>query len=174
MDPFGNMERRMERQAVREVRRFTSGCIFSIVFSIIAFCVVAGVVGYIFLVAGKAYTTAATTGANATGEAGWAGTSPFTCAGAQNLTITGVNAALAAGPAISAAGACNLTLVNCNITAPVAISTSGAAHVTISGGTITGSVTSIEASGGSTVDVAGAVVSGPVQRSGGAHVNGVP
>ena len=174
MDPFGRMEQRLERQAGREVRRFTSGCIFSIVFALVAFCLVAGVGVYIFFVAGKAVVQSETTGANATGDAAWNGQTPFMCGGAQNLTISNVTAVLATGPAITAGGACQLTLVNVNITAPVVISAGGAAHVTVQGGVINGSVHSIEAGGGAHVDVVGATVVGAVDRGGGAVVTGVP
>jgi hypothetical protein len=130
-------------------------------------CLITGLV--LFIGGTAARSVAATSGAAQARASAWDGMSTLTCGGADHIEIEGVTATLA-DVGVRASGACQLTLRNCNITAPTAIEAGGAARVTIVGGT----VASIQAAGGATVDVQGATVTGPVARSGGAHVNGVP
>lgn len=108
-----------------------------------------------------------------TGSSPWSGTEPLNCGGGQNLTINGQTVNLPGQTAITASGACQLTLINCTITAGTVISAGGMARVTITGGRIVGSDASISAAGRATIVVQGAQVEGRVQRSGQATVQGI-
>lgn len=158
----------------RAVRRFTSGCIFSIVLSLVGLCVAAGVGVYVVWVSGRAIANAPVPAAVASGEATWSGSGTFECGAAQNLTLSGMTVTMTTGPAIRASGACHLTLINMTISAPTVIESAGSAVVTLQGGTLTGSQSAIEASGGSQVVVNGATVTGTVHRNGGASITGIP
>jgi len=87
--------------------------------------------------------------------------------GGQTMVVTGP------GPAIRASGHCQLTLTNMNITAPVAIEARGNARVMIVGGSLSGSDKSIVASADAEVSVSGVRVSGDIEQSDRAAINGL-
>jgi phage baseplate assembly protein gpV len=103
----------------------------------------------------------------------WDGKSPYSCGASQVITIKGTTATLSAGPAISALGACQLTLDGVNITAPDGIQAMGSAKVTVKGGSIKSTGTAINAMGNAVVDVQGAKITGKTSTLGaGAKITG--
>jgi hypothetical protein len=101
----------------------------------------------------------------------WDGKSPFTCSGGDVVTIKDVKAKLT-GTAITANGACALTLVNVDISADTVVEAGGAAKVTIQGGSINGTAFAVHAGAGSTVDLKGTKVTGKTQAVAGAKITG--
>lgn len=101
----------------------------------------------------------------------WDGKSPFTCAGDDNFTLSGVTASVS-GTAITARGNCHLALTGVSISAAVGIDATGNAHVTMNGGSITASTSSVVASGAAQVHCTGTKVSGRSKASGAAKVTG--
>jgi len=113
----------------------------------------------------------ATSGAAANAAAKWDGKTPFTCAGNDDLTLSGVTANVS-GTAITARGNCHLTLTGVNITAAVGIDAGGTAKVTMTGGSINATTSSVVAAGGAQVSCTGTKVSGKSKASGGAKITG--
>src|SRR5262249_43234603 len=104
----------------------------------------------------------------------WDGKSPYSCGASQVVTIKNTTANLTSGPAVSALGACQLTLENVNITAPDGIQAMGTAKVTVKGGSITAKGEAINAMGNAQVSVEGAKVTGKTSTLGaGAKITGV-
>jgi hypothetical protein len=114
-------------------------------------------------------------GTGAAVVASWDGKSPYSCGASQVVTIKNVSASLGSGPAVSALGACQLTLDNVNITAPDGIQAMGTARVTVKGGSIKAtSGEAIHAMGNAQVSVDGARVTGKTSALGaGAKITGV-
>lgn len=173
-DPQKQLDRQVDRavtrakdKAVSTVVWWAMGCVVLLMLG----CFITALVLYIGGVATRSVVQ--TEGAAQRVASAWDGTSTLECLGANHMEIEGVTASPGL-VGVRASGACQLTLRNCNITAATAIEASGAARVTVIGGSLNGTTASIQAGGGSTVDVQGATVTGPVARSGGAHVNGVP
>jgi hypothetical protein len=103
----------------------------------------------------------------------WTGASPLVCGGNDQLTLSGVTATFAAGPALTAGGNCKVTCTGCTLRAPFAVQANGNAQVVIVGGVLEGEV-AIAATANATVDVRGdAKVSGALSRSGSATITGV-
>jgi hypothetical protein len=103
----------------------------------------------------------------------WDGKAPYSCGASQVITIKGTTATLSSGPAISALGACQLTLDGVNITAPDGIQAMGTAKVTVKGGSIKSTGTAISAMGSAEVDVQGAKITGKTTTLGaGAKITG--
>jgi hypothetical protein len=103
----------------------------------------------------------------------WDGKAPYSCGASQVITIKGTTANLSSGPAISALGACQLTLDGVNITAPDGIQAMGTAKVTVKGGSIKSTGTAISAMGSAEVDVQGAKITGKTSTLGaGAKITG--
>jgi hypothetical protein len=103
----------------------------------------------------------------------WDGKAPYSCGASQVVTIKGTTATLSSGPAISALGACQLTLDDVNITAPDGIQAMGTAKVTVKGGSIKSTGTAISAMGSAEVDVQGAKITGKTSTLGaGAKITG--
>jgi hypothetical protein len=101
----------------------------------------------------------------------WDGKSPFTCAGSDAVTISGVKANLSS-TAITTTGSCALTLVDCDITAPTAIDAAGASSVTVTGGSLNGSTFAVKAGAAAKVTLAGTKVTGKTQAQGAAKITG--
>jgi hypothetical protein len=170
----GDIQRQLEQKANQKVSQFKTGCIISIVMAVLVVGIIAALgiyFAYVWKKSGGLDGTTASGGAAA--GAKWDGTSTFSCAGNDNVAITGVTANIKSGNAIEAAGNCHLTLAGVNITAPTVISASGNAQVTVTGGNLTGSSTAIEADGNAHVTVVGAKVTGKVSKGGLAKVDGV-
>ena len=90
------------------------------------------------------------------------------------VLAAGTTATLAAGPAINALGACQLTLEGVNITAPDGIQALGTAKVTVKGGSIKSTGAAINAMGSAQVDVQGAKITGKTSTLGaGAKITGL-
>jgi hypothetical protein len=108
--------------------------------------------------------------AKAASAAKWDGKSTFECGGNDSVALTGVTAT--AG--VKAGGNCHLTMTGVSITAPVPIEASANAKVTVTGGSITGSTSSVVASANAHVDLVGTKVSGKAKASGAAKITGAP
>jgi hypothetical protein len=80
-------------------------------------------------------------------EARWDGRTPLRCAGNDQMTVRGVNAALPSGAAIVATDNCVLTLEDVNVTAPIALQAQGNARVTVYRGSLHGSQLALVAMG---------------------------
>ena len=103
----------------------------------------------------------------------WDGKSPYSCGASQVITIKNTTATLTSGPAVSALGACQLTLENVNITAPEGVQAMGTAKVTIKGGSIKATGDAINAMGNAQVSVDGAKITGKTSTLGaGAKITG--
>jgi len=98
----------------------------------------------------------------------------FECTGNDQMVVKGKTFTVAGGPAIDASGNCHLTVKDCTITGE-GIHAAGNAQVTLSGGAINAPApaTAIDASGNAKVIAQGTVVSGTVNKSGNAKVEGV-
>ena len=102
----------------------------------------------------------------------WDGTAPFRCDGNEQVSVTGVNAQLSAGTAITVEGNCHFTCTDCTIKAPTAIETSSNGSVTIVNGSVIGTDTMVDATGNSRVTISGNVTaSGEVKKSTNAKVS---
>jgi hypothetical protein len=105
---------------------------------------------------------------------GWDGTSPLSCGGNDEYDVSGVTASFTAGQAILASGNCHVTCRDCNLKAPVAVEASGNGNVQLINGVITGTTTSLNATGNGTINVLGnAKVNGPFHQSANGTVSGV-
>ncbi len=108
------------------------------------------------------------------GALGWDGTTPLTCGGNDQIDVSGVTASFSAGSAIIASGNCHVSCTNCTLKAPVAVEADGNGEVKLINGTITGTVTSLNATGNGNIDVLGnATVVGPYHQSANGRVTGV-
>ena len=177
-DPMHQAQRQMER-AERQVTNKVSSFIWGLVLIPVFLCVFASIFGgVIFYVMRQKAEIDAGNVPGSTGGPGtaatWDGTTTFECGGNDAPILSGQTVTLTASPAIRTRANCRLTLENMNITAPVVIDAQGNSRVTVTGGSLNGAQNSIVASANASVDVGGATVTGPVQRSGNGHVNGVP
>ncbi len=164
----------------RDLKNKVSGMIWGWIITGIVLVIVAigGIVLYFYV---KGQMNAATAGgmpAAGTGApvvASWDGKSPYSCGASQVVTIKNVTATLTSGPAVSALGACQLTLENVNITAPDGIQAMGTAKVTVKGGSVKAtSGDAINAMGNAQVTVDGAKITGKTSTLGaGAKITGV-
>lgn len=166
---------RVERRVKHKISSFIWGLVLLPVFLCIFGSVIAGIIWYVMDQKAEmdAGNVPAATGAVAT-PAVWDGVSTFECAGNTVTTLSNQAATVTASPAIRTRANCRLTLMNMNITAPVVIDAQANSQVTVVGGSLSGSQNSIVAAGNAQVNVTGATVTGPVQRSGLAQVTGVP
>jgi hypothetical protein len=106
--------------------------------------------------------------------AGWDGTTPLSCGGNDQFDVTGITASFTAGTAISASGNCHVSCTNCSLKAPVAVEASGNGEVKLINGNITGTQSSLNATGNGNIYVLGnASVVGPFHQSGNGKVTGV-
>jgi hypothetical protein len=102
----------------------------------------------------------------------WDGSTPFTCAGNDTVSLKEVHAQFTAGTAVSVSGNCHFTCTDCSIQAPVAIEVAGNGNVTIVNGSVIGSAMMVDASGNAHVNISGNVTaSGFVRQNGNARVN---
>jgi hypothetical protein len=162
----------------RDVRNKISGIIWGWIIGgiILAIMAIVGVVIFFFVraqmkdMSANGGMPAAGTGAPETVT--WDGKAPYSCGASQVVTIKGTTATLTAGPAISALGACQLTLDGVNITAPDGIQAMGTAKVTVKGGSIKSTGTAISALGTAQVDVQGAKITGKTSALGAAKITG--
>jgi hypothetical protein len=166
----------------RDVRNRISGFIWGWIITGIVLVIVAigAVVLYVYVrgqwnaanaSAGK--TPAAGAAAGAPQVVSWDGKSPYSCGASQVVTIKNTTANLTSGPAVSALGACQLTLENVNITAPDGVQAMGTAKVTIKGGSIKATGEAINAMGNAQVSVDGARITGKTSALGaGAKITG--
>jgi phage baseplate assembly protein gpV len=159
----------------RDIRNKISGFIWGwIITGIVVFILaIGGVVFFFWIRAQMNATTAAASAAPSAGTgapqvASWDGKAPYMCAASQVVTIKGTTATLSSGPAVSALGACQLTLEDVNITAPDGIQAMGTAKVTVKGGSIKSTGNAIQAMGGAEVDVQGAKITGKTSALGAA------
>ncbi len=102
----------------------------------------------------------------------WDGTKPFECGGYDDVTLTGVTATLDGEVAVSAAGACKLHLVRVHLKGRTAVYTAGHSEVVIDDSKLEGTAIALKATGGSHVVLHRDVFVGPVQRHGGATIDG--
>jgi hypothetical protein len=168
----------------RDIRNKISGMIWGWIIGgiILAIMAIGGIVLYFYVRGQMNAATADVQGAGA-GAGGspsapqvvsWDGKSPYSCGASQVVTIKGTTANLTSGPAVSALGACQLTLENVNITAPDGVQAMGTAKVTINGGSIKSTGEAINAMGNAQVTVNGAKVTGKTSTHGaGAKITGV-
>jgi hypothetical protein len=164
----------------RDIRNRISGFIWGwIITAIVVFLLAIGGIVFFFYVRGQMRDATANGGMPAAGTGGpetvsWDGKAPYSCGASQVITIKGTTATLTSGPAISALGACQLTLDGVNITAPDGIQAMGTAKVTVKGGSIKSTGEAINAMGNATVDVQGAKITGKTSTLGaGAKITGV-
>jgi hypothetical protein len=167
----------------RDIKNRISGFIWGWIITGIVLVLVAigGIILYFYVRGQMDAATASGGGAGAPAAGGgapvvatWDGKSPYSCGASQVVTIKNTTATLTSGPAISALGACQLTLENVNITAPDGIQAMGTAKVTVKGGSIKATGEAISAMGGAQVTVDGAKVTGKTSALGaGAKITGV-
>lgn len=164
----------------RDIRNRISGFIWGwIITGIIVFLVAIGGIVFFFWIRGQMKDAAANGGMPVAGTGApevvsWDGKAPYTCGASQVVTIKGTTATLAAGPAINALGACQLTLDGVNITAPDGIQALGTARVTVKGGSIKSTGAAINAMGNAQVDVQEARITGKTSTLGaGAKITGL-
>jgi hypothetical protein len=164
----------------RDIRNKISGFIWGWIITGIVLVLVAigGIILWVYI-RGQMNQAAANGGMPAAGTGAaqvvsWDGKSPYSCGASQVVTIKNATANLSSGPAVSALGACQLTLENVNITAPQGIQALGTAKVTVKGGSITSTGEAINAMGNAQVAVEGAKVTGKTSTLGaGAKITGV-
>jgi hypothetical protein len=165
----------------RDIKNRISGFIWGWIITGIVLVLVAigGIILY-FYVRSQMDAATATSGGGPAAAGGapvvatWDGKSPYSCGASQVVTIRNTTATLTSGPAVSALGACQLTLENVNITAPDGIQAMGTAKVTVKGGSIKATGEAISAVGGAQVIVDGAKVTGKTSALGaGAKITGV-
>ena len=164
----------------RDIRNKISGFIWGwIITGIVVVLLAIGGIILVFYVRGQMKDATANGGMPAAGTGApqavsWDGKSPYSCGASQVVTIKGATATLASGPAVSALGACQLTLDGVNITAPDGIQAMGTAKVTVKGGSIKSTGEAINAMGNAQVDVLGAKIIGKTSTLGaGARITGV-
>jgi len=163
----------------RDIRNKISGFIWGwIITGIIVFILAIGGIVFFFWIRGQIKDTTAggvpAAGTGAPEVASWDGKSAYSCGASQVVTIKGTTATLTSGPAISALGACQLTLDGVNITAPDGILAMANAKVTVKGGSIKSTGQAINAMGNAQVDVQGAKITGKTSSLGaGAKITGV-
>jgi hypothetical protein len=105
---------------------------------------------------------------------GWDGRNPFMCTGNDQIDVSGINASFSAGSAVTVSGNCHMTCRDCTLRAPIAVEVDGNGQVTLVNGTITGTDTSLVASGNGSINVTGnAHVTGPYRQSANGKVLGV-
>lgn len=167
---------RIEREIKNRISAFIWGWIITgIVLLLVA---IGGIVLYVY-VRGQMNAANANGGMPQAGTGGpievsWDGKAPYSCSASQVVVIKNATANLSSGPAISALGACQLTLDNVNITAPDGIQALGNAKVTVKGGSIKATGQAINAMGGAQVDVQGAKITGKTTALGAtAKITGV-
>lgn len=174
MDPFQKLQSQAQRRIERKANQMISGFVMSVLIGTVALCIVTGVLGYVGFSIWRASSDPWAGGiGNIEATAIWDGTGPLVCAGNQVLDVTPVSATLGVSPAITAMGNCRMTLHGVHVSAPVALQVGGNAEVILDGGSYTGSSAAIVAGANAHVVVQGALVQGPVQRSGGARVDGM-
>ncbi len=140
-------------------------------------CAIIGIV--IVGLAGLAWYIYAQTVASTSGKGGlpapskgaaevvtWDGKSGYSCGGSENVKIQNVTAVLASGTAVTALGACQITLENVTITAPTALKAMANGRITVTGGKITGKTTAASALGNGQITFQGTVVEGKKQATG--------
>lgn len=149
------------------VAKAKSAIIWYVAFGLITLIVVGGTIWYIKHTVKKAVSESTEKAAAKT----WDGKSPLTCTGSEEVVVEGVTAKLD-GAAITANGACKVTLKNCDITGADAIDANGSAVVTVTGGSITGSTVAVKAMGSAKVTLSGTKVTGKLQHLGGATITG--
>jgi hypothetical protein len=166
----------------RDVRNRISGFVWGWIITGIVFVLLAigGVILYFWVRGQMNDATASGGGASPAAGGGapvvatWDGKSPYSCGASQVVTIKNTTATLTSGPAVSALGACQLTLDNVNITAPDGIQAMGTAKVTVKGGSIKATGEAINAMGNAQVAVDGAKITGKTSTLGaGAKITGV-
>lgn len=135
---------------------------------ILVLAIVGGVVFYLKRTVAKAVNEP---GAAAKAALTWDGKTPLKCAGSDEIRIEGVAAKLD-DTAVSASGACKITLVNVDLTAPTGIEATGSAVVTMQGGSITSSTLAVKALGGAAVHLTKTKVTGKTQKLGAAVITG--
>jgi hypothetical protein len=172
----GDIQRQLEQKANQKVSQFKTGCIISIVMAVMVVGILAALgiyFAYAWHKSGGLDGNPTAAGA-AAAAAKWDGSSTFSCAGNDNVALSGVTATFKSGDAIDASGNCHVTLTGMNLTAPTVISASGNAVVVVTGGAITGSSAAIDAEGNSKVTVVGAKVTCKVTKAGNGTVTGAP
>ena len=174
MDPFQKLQNQAQRRIERKANQMVSGFVMSILIGTVALCIVTGVIGYVGFSIWRASSSPMAGGiGNIEATAIWDGTGPLVCAGNQVLDVTPVIANLGASPAITAMGNSRMTKHGVHVHAPDALQVGGNAEVILDGGSYTGASAAIVAGANAHVVVQGALVQGPVQRSGGARVDGI-
>jgi len=148
------------------VAKAKSAIIWYVAFGLITLIVVGGTIWYIKHTVKKAVTES-----TAKAEKTWDGKTPLVCAGSDDVIVEGVTAKLD-GVAITANGACKVTLKNCDITGADAIDANGSAVITVTGGSITGSAFVVKALGSAKVALTGTKVTGKLQHLGAATITG--
>ncbi len=109
------------------------------------------------------------------GDDAWDGKTPLSCAGNDDIKVTGVKATFTAGSAITASGNCHVTCTDCTLKAPTAVEATGNGGVTLINGSAEGTEASLVASGNGEIDVKGnATIVGPTKHSANGRVSGVP
>jgi len=157
----------------RDIKNKISGMIWGWIITgiVLLFLAIGGIVFFFWIrhqvteaAAGGTAPVAAGTGAPE--MATWDGKAPYTCMGSQVVVIKNTTATLSSGTAITAMGACQLTLENVNITAPEGISAMSTSKVTIKGGSIKSTGDAISAMGSGQVDVQGTKITGKTSAMG--------
>jgi hypothetical protein len=151
----------------RDLRNKVSGMIWGwIITGIVLFVLAIGGLIFFFWIrhqvtdAAAGVTTPVAAGTGAPEVATWDGKAPYTCMGSQVVIIKNQTVTLSSGPAITAMGACQLTLDNVNLTAPQGIQVMSTAKITVKGGSIKSTGDAINAMGSGQVDVQGAKITG--------------
>lgn len=174
MNPIEKLQRQAQRRAGQKASQATTGCLISGFAIVLAGCIVTGLAAYIGWQFFRTSSDPMAGGwGNAHGTAIWDGTGPLVCAGSQVLDVPPITAALASGAAIEASGNCRMTLHGVNVTAPIALRVSGNAEVIVDGGSLVGTEASIVAGANAHVVIQGATVSGAVQRTANARIDGM-
>jgi hypothetical protein len=167
---------RIERDIKNKISGFIWGWIITGI--VLVFVAIGGLVLFFYV---RSQMNAATAGGgmpaagNGTPVAeSWDGKSTYTCGASQVVVIKNVTANIASGQAVTAGGACQLTLDGVNITAPQGVQALGNARITIKGGSVKAtSGDAISAMGNAQVDVQGAKITGKTSTLGaGAKITG--